>query len=293
MGGEASHDRAGGGVEAWRKRPSIASFAPTLCRILGIPPPSMAQEPPLDWIVDSVRSGCAASGRPLERCLIYCPDALGEQAWDRWPGSERAILRFAPIEARLLSVEPPKTPVCYASIFTGAFPETHGIRTYERPVVRCDTLFDALLRAGRRVTIAAVANCSIDLIFRERDLRYSPGRDDAEVTQHVSRDLGADAADVIVAYHQEYDDLLHDGEPFSPGCFAALARHLESFETLCEIAREAWRGRNSLVAFVPDHGAHVDPVTGRGTHGESIPQDLLVRHWYGVLPARVTPGLPR
>jgi predicted AlkP superfamily phosphohydrolase/phosphomutase len=68
----------------------------------------------------------------------------------------REVVSFAPIEISLQSVTPPKTPVCFASLFTGAAPDQHGIRKYEKPVLKCDTLFDALIRAGKRGAIVAV-----------------------------------------------------------------------------------------------------------------------------------------
>jgi hypothetical protein len=277
--GTIKHD----GHDDWSGLPSIASLTPTVCRLMHIDPPAIATEPPLEQVVDAITR--QVDGRRIEKCLIYCPDALGEHVWRRWPEREHKVQQLAPHQARVRSVSPSKTPVCYASIFTGAPPEVHGIRSYERPVLRCDTLFDAFVRAGRPATIAAVADSSIDLIFRDRDLRYLPGRDDGDTHEIALREIANCRADLIVAYHQEYDDMLHETGPFSDECAHAMARHLASFEALVAVARFAWRERDVMVVFAPDHGAHTDPETGRGTHGADIPEDMLVRHWYGAFPA--------
>jgi hypothetical protein len=95
----------------------------------------------------------------------------------------------------------------------------------------------------------------------------------------VLRLLRANSHDVIVAYHQEYDDLLHRTGPFSELATHALEHHVHSWEILVRAARDAWRER-FLVTFCPDHGGHEDPATGRGDHGDSSPEDMRVRHYF-------------
>jgi hypothetical protein len=56
--------------------------------------------------------------------------------------------------------------------FQGRRPDEHGVKKYERPVLRCETLFDALIAAGKRVAIVAVRGSSIDLLFRERPIDH-------------------------------------------------------------------------------------------------------------------------
>src|SRR5258706_14345046 len=66
----------------------------------------------------------------------------------------------------------------------------HGIKRYERPVLSCDTIFDALARAGKKVAIVAVRDSSIDLIFRERPIDYfSPTYDAARRYEAFKRKL--------------------------------------------------------------------------------------------------------
>ena len=83
-------------------------------------------------------------------------------------------------------------------------------------------------------------------------------------------------------YQQEYDDLLHETEPFSDPCIRAVNNHVSSFSEIVKTASEAWCEHNYAIVFAPDHGAHVDPKTGNGNHGEDIPEDMDLFHWYGL-----------
>ncbi len=251
--------------------PSIASLTPTLCALVAVPPPSTCQALPL----------AALANRRVERCLIYCPDAIGKVAVRQFTEDFERVREFAPIAIELQSALPTSTPVCFATMFTGTRPETHGIRKYEKPVVRQPTLFDALAAAGRRVAIVAVAGSSVDTIFRDRAIEYWSETYDAEVTERARELLIPDGPDVIVVYHQEYDDVMHATEPYSDEAIAALHRHIDSFVSLVRASDEAWSMLDRAVVFAPDHGVHLDNETRHGTHGSDLPDDIEVVHFYG------------
>ena len=124
-------------------------------------------------------------------------------------GASNYVVSASDVQVELRSMTPPKTPVCFASMFTGAPPEVHGIRKYERPVLTCDTLFDALARAGKRAAIVAVRDCSMDIIFRSRPIDYFTEDYDPQVTERALELVRDGNHDFIVAYNQEYDDTLH------------------------------------------------------------------------------------
>jgi hypothetical protein len=259
---------------------TIASLAPTVAHLFAVPAPLLSGEPPLRDVVDHRKR--VLDGAPIERCLVFCPDALGAHIWKRCGHHLPAVTARAGVRVPLASVLPPKTPVCFASMFTGGLPERHGIRKYERPALQCDTLFDALARSGRRAAIVAVRGSSMDTIFRSRAVDHWSERYDDEVRDRAISVIRQDRHALVVAYQQEYDDRLHETEPFSESCLEAVRRHVESFAAIAEAAAQAWRNRHLAVVFAPDHGAHVDAVTGRGDHGEDIAADMELFHWYGV-----------
>lgn len=259
---------------------SIASVTPTVCDLFGVQPPNICDHPPLA----SVRAAFAdrLGNSPIERCLIYCPDALGDHLWARFPQQRSAIDQHCSHRVSLHAAFPPKTPVCFASVFTGAPPEVHGIRRYEKPTLTCETLFDVLIQSGRKVAIVAVRDSSIDLLFRNRAIDYFSEPYDQEVTARALTLLTEDSHDLVVVYHQEYDDQVHQTQPFSESCIAAMHHHVASSQTLVAAATDAWRDRTWAAVVAPDHGAHLDPQTQRGDHGADIPEDMAVSHWYSV-----------
>jgi hypothetical protein len=262
----------------------IRSVTPTLCRLMGIEPPSVCSAPPLESVLDawSLRLGAA----PVDRVLVYGADAMGRILLDSHPDLKRRLVAATDVQVELRAMIPPKTPVCFASMFTGAPPEVHGIRKYERPVLTCDTVFDALARAGKRVAIAAVKDCSMDIIFRNRPIDYFSEQDDAAVLTRTLRLLEEDKHDFIVSYNQEYDDALHQTRHDGPEALVAAGRHVETFVHLWQATEKQWAGHNRALVFVSDHGAHFDAAKGKGDHCEDIPEDMDVLHFWRVRPAR-------
>ena len=118
------------------------------------------------------RVPCSASGSPLPSLppvtayFSTIPPPLAQ-----WIYAGRRPL-FAPLEVRadlglgMLSVYPPVTPACFASMYSGLTPAVHGIQAYVKPVLTVDTIFDDLPLAGRRAAIVSTEGDSISLIFR-------------------------------------------------------------------------------------------------------------------------------
>lgn len=275
---------------------TIAALAPTVTHLFGLAAPQLSAELPLAPVIQY--GSDTLGSEKVEKCLIFAPDALGAQIWPKCDDAFQRIMKYAPLQIALRSIVPPKTPVCFASMFTGAQPPQHGIRQYERPVVKCDTLFDALIRGEKSVGVVAVKDSSIDLIFRGRKMHYFSEPYDQDVeARALELVANADYA-VIIAYQQEYDDTLHKTHPFSRECLEAVAHHIQSFEIIAEAARSRWMDLHHAIIFAPDHGAHTNPTTGKGDHGEDIPEDMLLFHWYGIArgnraphnkPARLAP----
>ena len=258
---------------------SITAIAPTLSAIMGIDPHALARGQPLPIVLEAARRSFGEGH--AEKCLVYAADAIGDTLFSRHESSFHPVIRHAPVRVRLNAVFPPKTPVCFASIFTGAQPRGHGIRRYERPVLTCDTIFDALARNGGRVAIVAVRDCSMSIIFGGRDIDYFIEKYDGEAVEKTFELLDAGEHDFIVSYNQGYDDAMHKTVPESPLSLRRFRGHVKTFDDLSTRAKEVWGGRDTALMWMTDHGSHIDPVTGRGTHGERIPEDMLVNEFFG------------
>jgi len=257
----------------------LRSVTPTVCTLFGVVPPDTC-EVNADSIVLKIAQS-SFFDLPAERCLIYNPDAVGVSFFQRFPEKLRMFEKITPLRIETRSIFPPKTPICFASMYTGASPENHGIRKYERPVIKTDTLFDALLRVRKRVAIVAVKDSSLDIIFREREIDYFTEKYDSEVIDRAVNLLYDDRYDLLVVYNQEYDDMLHRTQPFSTECQQACDRYGERLERLAKAAKVGWKDKRHALLVAPDHGGHIDVETGRGDHGQDIPEDMNVYHFWG------------
>jgi hypothetical protein len=243
---------------------------------MGAEAPGLSTAEPVDQLLgEAAREGMDR----IERCLVYCPDAIGTAVIAENPAMFEPMRGIAPHSMSLLSVFPPKTPVCFASMFTGAMPEAHGIRRYVQRVLECDTLFDALIRAGKRIAIATVKGSSMEVLFKGRGIDLYPEADDQGVTACALRLIEGDGHDLIIAYHQEYDDTLHEKGLRSAEALAGIEKHVAAFALLVKACHSGWSKHAQMMLFAPDHGAHVDEATGTGDHGKDIPEDMEVTHF--------------
>lgn len=256
----------------------IRSLTPTICELLDVPRAPSAQ--PNDKVVDTWRLQRQGSTRPA-RGVIFCPDAIGRHVFDRFPELLSAVTSLAPMAVELRAMLPSVTPVCFASMFTGALPEAHGIRKYEKPVVQIESLFDILGSAGKSVALVAVKDSSLDRIFAGRLIDHFTEPDDPAVLVRTLALIEAGRHDLIVAYQQQYDDILHEEGVFSANAVCAVHRHIEAFERISHQMDRCWSACDHFIVFAPDHGAH-DCPNGVGTHGDDCPNDMQVVHFYGV-----------
>jgi hypothetical protein len=257
----------------------ITAITPTLCRLMEIAPPALSDQRFLGEVVQTAKRDGITN---VEKCLVYAPDAVGLNLYQKFRPLFDAVLKHAPLAVPLCSVIPPITPVCFASMFTGAQPRVHGLQKKGKPVLTCDTIFDALIRAGKRVAIVSVKEQSMDLIFRKRRIQYFSEIDDQAVTHRTIEIIQSNNYDFIVAYHCEYDDILHEKTPDCTEAIQTLSNDIAAFAQLADTMDVFWQRNNRAIVFAPDHGAHIDPASGKGTHGNNIPQDMHVQHYFGI-----------
>jgi hypothetical protein len=234
---------------------SIRQVAPTIARALGVRRPDVC-------------TARAIAVPRVGRVFVFAVDSVPWRMLARLPRT-RALLG----RPRMASaVFPPVTPVCFASMFTGAPPRGHGIVKYQKPVLSCETVFDVVAKAGRRVAIVSVAKQSMDLIFRERRIDYFAERYDPQVIARATALVAGGRHDLVVAYNQAYDDANHATHPTSPRALRALAQYDASLARLIAAVRRHWP--SWLFVWATDHGCHVED--GVGTHGRRIAADMRV-----------------
>lgn len=260
---------------------SIGQLTPTLCSLFSLRHPRECQAAPIDAVVDRARE--IFSGGRAKKALIYNPDAIGDDMYRRYPELLAPVDALTDLRLRSSAVMASVTPVCFATIYTGAPPEVHGIQTYAKPVLKVETLFDVLAEAGLNVAIVSTNRCSIDTIFRERGVDYHSLRSDAAVFELTRRLLRENAHDVIVSYNGAFDSSVHHGGgPYSEASRGHLREAVERYGVLNADVEECWGDFDRVTVFAPDHGAH--PQGDNGTHGLDVAEDMIVNHFYRLRP---------
>jgi len=260
---------------------SITGVAQALTQAMGIESPQCA-EPAIGQLVNLVKNN-TRSGK-ADRVFLYNPDAIGMWLYQKYTAWFDAVVAHTQLALPLCTVMPSVTPVCFGSLYTGAQPAVHGIRRYEKPVIRIDTLFDAVLRAGKKVAIIAESECSIAKIFLEREADYFIFDTIAEIDEKAMQLIEADEHDLIVVYHGNYDAIMHKNGPEAEVSLDALKANIAAFDRFAQAIREKWTQHDTLIGFAMDHGCH--EIDGNcGSHGLDMPEDLNIQHLYGVFPA--------
>lgn len=254
----------------------ITAVAPSLAAILGIAPPEKSG-PSMNLLTRA--ADAAFSGRHADRILIYNPDAVALWLFQKYTALFEDAVLHSDVQLPLLSVMPSVTPVCFASMYTGAMPAVHGIQSYVKPVLQTDTLFDACLRAEKKAAIVSTAGDSISKIFLERAMDYFIYEHYDACNEKALELIAQDRYDLIVVYNPNYDAAMHRNGPEAPVSLDMLRHNLSTYQTFVRAVQNQWRAHRAVVGFCPDHGCH--EIDGNlGSHGLDMPEDMNVIHFY-------------
>ena len=262
-----------------RKRESLDTLCAALCYAMGIEPPACAAAPneSLCKYIDK-----KLKDKKADRVFMYNPDAVAQWIWKKYPQLVTEVKERTDVQIPLCSVMPSVTPVCFGTMYTGAQPAVHGIRFYTKPVIKIDTIFDALIRNGKKVAILCTAGDSLSKIYLERAVDYffydSIEKLNAKVTELIIRD----EHDFIVLYNGNYDSVMHKKGPESLEALSELRFNSRTFGMIDELIQTHWTSHNTLLGFAMDHGCHeIDGLCG--SHGLDMDEDLHILHSYKII----------
>ena len=266
---------------------SLDTVCAALAYAMGIEPPKYAAEKNWDLAhYADIALGCEKA----DRVVMYNPDAIAQWVYEKYPGYFEGVEKYVGAKIPLAAVMPSVTPVCFGTMYTGAQPEVHGIQKYEKPVIAIDTLFDALVRAGKKVALITYGKCSLSKIFLQRPIDYfhfeSRGEEGIiEVNAKAAELILRDEHDFIVIYNGNYDTVMHKQGPEAPESLAELRMNVHMFSVLSEMIKTHWKHHNTLVGFAMDHGCH--EIDGHcGSHGLDMPEDINIVHLYKGYPRK-------
>lgn len=264
------------------ERRSLDTICAALCYAMGIEAPACAASasPELCAYVDE-----KLAGQKADRILMYNPDAVAQWVQEKYPQLMKEVPARTEIALPLTSVMPSVTPVCFGTMYTGAQPEVHGIRKYEKPVIRIDSIFDALIRNGKRCAIVADTNCSMGKIYLEREMDYFLYETIDEINAKAAELVMADEYDFIAVYNGNYDSLMHKFGSESIEALGELRANSHAFAELSVLVDRYWSKHNTLVGFAMDHGCH-EIDGGCGSHGLDMDEDLHIMHHFMAYPSK-------
>ena len=218
-------------------------------------------------------------GKKADRIFMYNPDAIAQWIYEKYPDFLKETAALTDLQLPLRSVMPSVTPVCFGTMYTGAQPEVHGIQAYEKPVITIDTIFDALIRAGKKPVIIAYGKCSLSKIYLERDMDYYILGSVAEVNAKAAQLIMEDKHDFYVVYNGNYDSVMHKKAPESPHSLGELRINSHAYAMFDSLISTHWKTHRTLMGFAMDHGCH-EIDDDLGSHGLDMPEDLNILHFY-------------
>ena len=259
---------------------SLDTLCAGLCYALGIAPPKQAAAPNADLCayIDT-----QLKGQKADRIFMYNPDAVAQWIFQKYPHFLKEVTDRTELQLPMCSVMPSVTPVCFGTMYTGAQPAVHGIQAYAKPVITIDTIFDALLRAGKKPAIVATAGDSMSKIYLEREMDYYFYDSVELVNAKAAQLILEDKYDFIAVYNGNYDARMHKTGPESAEALGELRANARTFGMFSEMIAEHWAKHNALIGFAMDHGCH--EIDGDcGSHGLDMDEDLNITHFYKILP---------
>ena len=255
---------------------SLDTLCAALAYTMGIEPPKQAHEASAELVEYVDKS---FDGRRADRIFMYNPDAIAQWVYEKYPQLMKRTIARTELALPFCTVMPSVTPVCFGTMYTGAQPEVHGIRKYEKPVIKIDTLFDALIREGKRVAIVAETKCSMAHIYLEREMDYFIYDTIEEVNARAAELIIKDEYDFIAVYNGNYDSVMHKFGPESIEALGELRANDQAFATFSVLIEKHWASHDTLVGFAMDHGCH-EIDGGCGSHGLDMEEDLNIVHLY-------------
>lgn len=255
----------------------ITQVAATILNLLGVEK-NAEMAAPIPEVLD-VAGGFSS----CDRVFMYNPDAISQWIFNKYKKFSEAAKSESSLALEMLSVVPPVTPVCFASMYSGLKPEKHGIQSYVKPILKCQTIFDKLPESNKKLAIVSTKGDSISLIFLNRKVDYFIYKSVKECNEKAKQLIKEDKYDVIILYNKNYDYWMHRSSPEGFVALSALKHNFKTYLELNDLLKKEWAGKHkTALAFAPDHGCH--RFFGvLGTHGIEKPCDMNIVHLWNLI----------
>lgn len=272
------------------KRLDLTNFAATVANCMGIEK-AEHMSPAADELVQKLT---ALAGGTIEKAVFLHCDAVPAYVVERNEGLFAPVRKHTQYDVPFHAVMPSITPVCFAAMFSGTYPDRNGVPEYVKPMITDEvvqpsicttTLIDLLVKAGKRVAVVTCSNgCIASMLYnRGEELHIIDGDDDQKMFEEAYGILERDECDALFLYQLSFDYTMHKYGPEDSRALEVLGQITDRYDRLTSLAREKWSGSRMLTVFNVDHGAHLT-AKGYGSHGEDIPEDMDMTWFFGAYP---------
>lgn len=246
--------------------------APTVCEIFGLRRPQPCEAKALKEIVEGI-------GRP-RRLVTVVFDGFGTSALQAHKDSCANLWSMCNTHyMEIRAVRPPKTPVNFATMATGASQRVHMIAEKTDPL-QVETLFQVFEESGLSTCVAGRRSGSPAHMFSglARYPAIAHTNRDADVLELALKALNNHGPAFTLLQFLDIDEAEHKVGPFGVGVGEAV---LDTDRRLGRIVKAVAEAGGALIVLA-DHGQHEvaveqkGEVVTRGKHDGTSPQDFLV-----------------
>jgi len=256
----------------------LKHFAGTVAQCMDFPLPESYAEG-ISWVSDIMKQRL---GGAADRAFLYHADAVGLYIWQKYTNLFAPVYQHTSLALPYVSTVESVTPVAHASMYTGLDPAGHGIMTYTRPQLTVSTLYDELIRAGKKPAIIAMTDSTFVHIFKGREMPVFEVKSAVEAQEKALELIDRDQYDLISLHTFDYDNAAHAYGPESKEALNAISLEAEGFDRIARAIREKWTQHRTLLTYSPDHGQHLT-AGGTGAHGSKMIEDMNVVHFLGAI----------
>jgi predicted AlkP superfamily pyrophosphatase or phosphodiesterase len=249
----------------------MRNLAPTVSALLGVRPPGDAE----------VGSVCEIMSHlmPAQRLAMVVIDAFGMATWENARGLCPTVNALAANHCLdIRSVLPAITPVNFATMVTGASPQSHTIRARTEEL-KLETLFHVLRSEGKLTAAVGRALSTVGILLaRFADFRgVAESNEDREVLELGLAILREHQPDYFLLQFLAVDATGHKHGPFSPESVQAVAQTDAHLHVLIKQLAD----QHYCLLLLADHGQHTASTEEQrpghlGAHSGRVTEDVLV-----------------
>ena len=111
---------------------SLDTLCAALAQTMGVDAPASAAAPNPAFLEYTRK---VFGGGTADRIFMYNPDAVAQWIYEKYANLMQEVIRRTELAVPMQAVMPSVTPVCFGTMYTGAQPAVHGIRSYTKPVI--------------------------------------------------------------------------------------------------------------------------------------------------------------